>query len=99
MSTELIALTARLEQLERDTAAMKAKNVQIVAQCEQAEGRYRHAQRRLRIQAGLAFLAFLAAILLSPANRTAIAQGYGVTLASLNTRMIAVETRTQFQSA
>ena len=91
MTSELNTLSARLEQLEQDNAAMRADNTQLKTQ-------FHTAQRRLRVQASLAFVAFLAAVFLSPGNRAALAQGYGVTLASLNTRLMAVEAKTQYQS-
>src|SRR5262249_7595852 len=79
MNAELQTLKARLEQLE--------------ARSEQAEQRYLSAQRRLRAQAALAFVAVTGAILVSPANRTALAQGYGITLQQVLNRVIALETR------
>ncbi|MCW3051260.1 MAG: hypothetical protein JWN14_430 [Chthonomonadales bacterium] len=90
MLSESDTLTARLERLEQDNAQMKTQ--------------FHTAQRRLRVQAALAFFAFLLAVFASPVNRTAIAQGTGVTLASLYTsvtnlegRMKAVESTNKLQ--
>ena len=48
---------------------------------------------------GLALTMVGGALLLSPGNRTAIAQGYGLTLQQLATRLSAVESKTQYMSA
>ena len=85
MDTQLTALQDRVQALERDNSQIRAQ--------------FRLSQRRARIQCGLAFAGLVGAILVSPGNRSAIAQGYGVTLASLNTRLMAVEAKTQFQHA
>ena len=85
MNTENSGLQQRMERLEHE-------NTQIRAQ-------FRREIRRSRIQIGLALFALIGAVFLSPANRQAIAQGYGVTLAQLATRMTAIETKTRFQSA
>ena len=92
MTTELSSLQVRLELLEHDNAALRTHfdTERQQSRCE---------RRRLRIQAGMAFLALIGAILVSPANRAAIAQGYGVTVSALNTRLMAVEAKTKFQSA
>ncbi|MCW3055437.1 MAG: hypothetical protein JWN14_4607 [Chthonomonadales bacterium] len=92
MNTEFTQLQERLERLENDNTTLQAR----VIACEHTAQRER---RRWRIQAGLAFAGLLGAVFVFPANRAAVAQGYGVTLATLNTRLIAVEARTQFQSA
>jgi len=66
---------------------------QLERRYEQSEQQYRQASRRLRVQAGLALCAVIGAIVISPANRSAIAQGYGVTLASLDKRVTILENR------
>jgi hypothetical protein len=91
MTPELIALTARLERIEQDNATVKADNLRLRAQFGQV-------QRKLKVQIGLALVALVGAILLSPANRSAIAQGYGVTLANLNTRLSAAEAKTRYMT-
>ena len=91
MTAELIALTARLERIEQDNATVKADNLRLRVQFGQA-------QRKLKVQIGLALVALVGAILLSPANRSAIAQGYGVTLANLNTRLSAAEAKTRYMT-
>ncbi len=82
MNTEIQALEARLEAME--------------ARCMESERQYRKAARRWKLQAGLAFGVLVAAILLFPGNRAAIAQGYGTTLQQLLSRLTAVESKTQF---
>jgi hypothetical protein len=72
---------------------------QLERRCRQAEARSHRAERRSRLQGGLAIGAVTLAILISPANRTAIAQGYGVTLQQLAARLAVVESKTQFMSA
>jgi hypothetical protein len=92
MNTELSTLHARLEQMEQDNTALRTH-------FDTERQQNRRERRRLRIQAGLAFVALVGAILISPANRQAIAQGYGTTLAQLAARMNVVENKTRFQSA
>ncbi len=103
MNTKLEPLTARMEHLEQDNNALKIHHdttiASLRAELAHERGKNDHERRRLRIQAGLACFAFLTAVLITPGNRAAIAQGYGVTLASLNLRLAAVEAKTQFQSA
>ena len=110
MNTELYGLQNRLQGLEQANAVTRSENAQIRVQNAQVREQYdqiraqfetsmrHHSQeiRRSRIQIGLALFALIGAIFLSPANRQAIAQGYGVTLASLNTRLLAVENKTKF---
>jgi len=83
MNTEFDQLQARLSDLENCVAAFELR--------ERSACRER---RKLRIQAGLAFAALIASVFAMPGNRAAIAQGYGVTLASLDARLKVVETRT-----
>ena len=92
MTTDNQLLASRLEQLEKN-------NTELRIRVDIAEDRNRRERRRLRVQAGLAFAALIATALVSPTSRSAIAQGYGVTLASLNTRLAAVENKTRFQTA
>jgi hypothetical protein len=92
MNTELEALIVRFERLEHVNAALESR----IATVECGSHRER---RKLRTQVGLTLLALVCVLFLSPGNRQAIAQGYGITLASLNTRLTAVEAKTQFQSA
>src|SRR5437588_2731547 len=78
---------------------MNADVEQLRAEFQQLKAQFHQERRRFRVQTGLALCAVIGAILASPANRAAIAQGYGVTLAQLATRMTAVENKTQFMSA
>ena len=64
-----------------------------------AESRLNAAQRRSRLTCGLALTMVGGALMLSPGNRTAIAQGYGLTLQQLATRLSAVESKTHYMSA
>lgn len=80
MKEDLSGLRTRLEELEQRT--------------EQAEARFRAAERRLRLQGGLALCALVGAILVSPANRAAIADaGNGIAQ-----RVAALEQKTQYVS-
>ncbi len=92
MKTELELLAVRLECLGQDNSALSAR-------LDASEAKNSRERRRLRIQAGLAFCGFVGAVILSPANRAAIAQGYGTTLASLNARVSSIETKTRYMSA
>ncbi len=84
-------LSERVERLENFNQTICQENAQMKAQF--------HADRlRLRVQLGLSVFAVAGAIFLSPGNRTAIAQGYGVTLSSLAARITAVETKTCYLS-
>src|SRR5579871_1067671 len=90
MNPEVQALQARLEQLERRCEQAESRYEQSERRYEQSERRYEqserryhHAERRLRVLAGLALGAVVGAILISPANRAALAQGYGATLQQL----------------
>jgi len=83
MNTEFDQLQVRLGDLENRVAAFQLR--------EDAALRER---RKLRLQAGLAFTGLVASIFAMPGNRAAIAQGYGVTLASLDARLKVVETKT-----
>ncbi len=65
---------------------------------EQLEAGLDRERRRLRIQTALALCAVIGAILISPANRAAMAQGYGTTLQQLLNRITAVENKTRFVS-
>lgn len=85
MNTNIHEWICRLEALE--------------ARCEQADARYRRAERRIKGQTGLALVVVLCALLVSPGSRAAIAQSYGTTLQQLLNRVVAVETKTQFMSA
>ncbi len=62
------------------------------------EAHSRNERRRFRVQMGLALVAVVGAILLSPANRAAIAQTSRLTLELLDARLTAVEGKTQFMS-
>ena len=68
----------RLEHVERDNRHIRAENLQFRTQ-------FATAQRRMRIATGLAFAALTGAMVISPGSRSAIAQGYGVTLQQLAT--------------
>jgi hypothetical protein len=92
MTTDNQLLASRLEQLEKNNTELRTEFA-----CERSANL--RERRRLRAQAGLAFAALIATVIVSPTSRSAIAQGYGVTLAGLNTRLAAVEAKTQFQSA
>lgn len=78
--------------MRAELAELRETVSQLHSRSEQAERHYCHATRRARLQIGLAFTALIGATLLSPGNRAAIAQGYGVTLQQLATRMTAAET-------
>ena len=91
MNTQFEQLTVSMERLEQ-------ANVELHTRMNSLETRSRRERRRLRIQAGLAFTAFVAATFAIPGNRAAIAQAGGVTLASLNTRLLVVESKTQYMS-
>lgn len=80
-----------LRRLQEEVASLKARQAH-------AEAQSLCLRRRARLQTGLALAVVAASILVSPANRAAIAQGYGVTLQSLDTRLKAVEAKTQFMS-
>ncbi len=82
----------RLEQLEQDNRRIGAENQQFRAQ-------FQTAQRRLRITTGLAFAALTGVMVISPGSRSAIAQGYGVTLQQLANRLTAVESKDTQQDA
>ncbi len=92
MTADNQRLASRLEQLEKNNTELRTEFA-----CERSANR--RERRRLRLQAGLAFAGLIATVLVSPTSRSAIAQGYGVTLAGLNTRLAVVEAKTQFQSA
>ena len=98
MNTESIFVEARLRQLEQDNASIKADNTRLYTRFEKAESRYLHAQRRLRVQSGLALAVVAAAIFLSPANRAAMAQGYGTTLAQLLKDVTDLQNKTKYLS-
>ncbi len=85
MNTELNTMLQRLTALEERS--------------QQRELHYRTERRRFRVQMGFALCAVIGSILISPANRMALAQGYGVTLTSLDSRLRAIEGKTQFMSA
>ena len=87
MKTELEVIAERLQRMAEDNASLRAE-------FSQERSKSSRERRRLRIQAGLAFATTLVVVLISPGTRSAIAQGYGVTLASLNIRMLAVEAKT-----
>lgn len=70
-----------------------------IDEMEREMDEFRQLHRRCRVQSVFALASVVGAILLLPASRQAIAQGYGVTLATLNTRLLAVEAKTQFQSS
>lgn len=89
MSSEFQHYRNELDTLKADNATLRA-----LFQTERQQNR--RERRRLRVQSGLAFVALIGAIFLSPANRSAIAQGYGITLASLNARLLSVENKTQY---
>lgn len=106
MKSELEDLNARLERLHAEVATVQHANVTMRAEVatvsiELATVRQQnqHERRKLRVQTGLAFASLLFSLFALPGNRAAIAQGYGVTLATLNTRLTAVEAKTQYMSA
>ncbi len=74
--------------LQKDIAALNAR-------MNHTETRMKRAETRLKTVYALAFIAVVAAFSLGTA-KDSIAQGYGVTLAQLATRMTAVETKTAF---
>ncbi len=64
-----------------------------------AEQRFLQASRRSRTMAGFAIAVVAGALALTALKPVGAQGGYGPTLASLNARLIAVETKTQFQNA
>ncbi|MCW3051021.1 MAG: LPXTG-motif cell wall anchor domain protein, partial [Chthonomonadales bacterium] len=98
MNTEIREMQATLEKLTQETVS-RGEFDALQTGYVQTETRLRDTQRRFRIQRNLAVLAVVGAVLLSPASRTAIAQGYGITLQSLDARLKTVETKvTSLQS-
>jgi hypothetical protein len=93
MKNEIRNLQDAIEQLERETVRHQEFDA-LTTRHIQTEARLRDAQRRSRIQRNLAVLAVVGAVLLSPSSRNAIAQGYGVTLQSLDARLKVVEAAT-----
>src|SRR5436305_1037222 len=77
---------------------LQARCAQLEQRYQQIEARSRNERRRFKVQMGLALVAVMGAILVSPSNRAAIAQTTGLTLDQLNTRLTAVENKTQYQS-
>ncbi len=77
MVSELTTIQARLERLEQDNAPNRFP--------------LRHTRRRVGMQIGLTFCAVAGAILTFGSPSTVKAQGYGVTLASLDARLKAAE--------
>ena len=98
MNTELKTILDRVERLELLNNAMTNENAQMKSENVQMKAQFRSDRRRLRAQLGLALLSIIGAILVSPGSRSAIAQGYGTTLAQLAVRMTAVEQKTQYVS-
>lgn len=113
MTTPNPAFTDTDADVRAELAALRADVSQLRNRSEQAENRYQRAARRARLQTSLAFAALTGAIFLSPGNRAAIAQGYGMTLqqlaarlttaesnvSKLQNRATALETKTQFMTA
>jgi hypothetical protein len=81
MNTSELTLLDRMEQLE--------------ARCARMESQIGQAQRRLRIQASLAFCALVGAVLISPAGRQAMADSRD----AITCRIEALEQKTMFLSA
>src|SRR5437667_8363276 len=98
MDPQMTSLHQGVAQLTQQYEQLHQEHQRLATAYECAQRQHRQASRRMRLQAGLAFLALMAALLLSPSNRAVIAQGYGVTLASLDARMRAVENKTQYIS-
>lgn len=88
-------MNTQLEQLTLSVERLQQANTDLDARMNSMELHSRRERRKLRIQAGLAFTGFLAAVFVSPGNRAAIAQGAG----SLEARIAALEYKTQFMSA
>jgi len=65
----------------------------LQSRLERVEQESTKLRRKLRVQAGTALFALVVAVFALPGNRAVIAQGYGVTLASLDTRLKAVEAK------
>lgn len=78
---------------------MKVDVQELSRRVEQLEIQLRSERRRSQVQTGLAFCAVVGAILVSPANRAALAQGYGSTVQQLVNRLAVVENKTRFMSA
>src|SRR5438105_15048216 len=77
---------------------MNAEVEKLRAEVQELRAQFRRERRRFRVQMWLALCAVIGAMLISPASRSALAQGYGVTLAQLAVRMAAVENKAQFIS-
>lgn len=98
MHTELDALSARLQQLEQAHTTLRADNAALRSEVHAEREQNRRARRRLRVQAGLAFVALVGAIFLSPANRQVIAQAQGAVFPAIFARLTALEAKTQYVS-
>lgn len=93
----MISTMSEMQQIRAELDALKMHYDSTVTELRAERGHNNRERRKLRIQAGLVFLAFLAAVFVSPSNRAALAQGTSITLATLNTRLLAVEAKTQYQ--
>ena len=98
MNTDIPSIPPALRTGEHETIDRHEFDA-LKIQFTEMEGRFREAQRRFRTQRNLALFAIVGAALCSPALRPVVAQGYGVTLATLNARLAVVEAKTRFQSA
>lgn len=87
-------MSAQLEQISANLERLEQANTQLHIRMNSLEICSHRERRKLRIQAGLAFTGFLAAVFVSPGNRAAIAQGVG----SLEARVAALEYKTQYMS-
>src|SRR5438045_6767933 len=80
------------DQLRTEIEALRLDNMKMRAEFEAAERRSSADRRRGRTQAGFALAAVAAAILLSPASRSAMAD----TGSDILSRLTALENKTQF---
>jgi len=88
------------------SAELEDRLLRAIEACEAAQRseasaaqRLLQASRRSRVLAGFALALVSGALALSALKPVGAQAGYGPTLASLNARLIAVETKTQFQNA
>lgn len=98
MLSDIEQVREELHQLQQDNTQIKLENIQIKHDNTQIKAQFCSERLSFRVQMGLAFLVVIGAILISPANRGAIAQGYGTTLQQLLVRTQALENKTQFVS-
>jgi hypothetical protein len=78
---------------------IRQNELDLRAEVEALKNRLIAAERRSRVTCGLAMTVVTCALFVSPGNRAAFAQGYGITLQQLAARLTTLESKTQFMSA